>query len=525
MAMHDDPAATPGAASEAGLPPAELLGDALARTIQGVWLAAPDGSVRWCNARAAELAGAPATATPATQLADALCRGSGDAPALAAAVGAALAAGRAFHAEVEGRAPDGAPCWRECWLDPVHDAAGRCTHWVGIVDDVSPRRRAEAALRAVEQRRDFLLDHIQAGIVVHRADTEILYANETAAWLLGVGRHEIRGAVNTDPRWGFIRADGSRMPIPEYPVNRAVATRAVVRQLVLGIYRSSDRQLVWLMCNAYPVLGTDGVPTEVVVSFTDVTRLKEAERELHESEERLQLVLRGSNDAPWDQNLVDGAAYYAPRWLQMLGHEPGDLPADADLWHRLTHPDDRACVAAAYAAVLADPAQESFKLEYRLLHRDGHAVPVLSRGFVLRDADGRALRVAGVNTDLTERRRAEAALRAQQAAEQASAAKTAFLSRMSHELRTPLNAVLGFAQLMRMDDAAPLVPAQAARLRQIEDAGQHLLGMIQDLLDVARIEHAQPVVAVEDLLLAPVVDEALALVSTAAAERGVQVHL
>jgi signal transduction histidine kinase/ActR/RegA family two-component response regulator len=110
------------------------------------------------------------------------------------------------------------------------------------------------------------------------------------------------------------------------------------------------------------------------------------------------------------------------------------------------------------------------------------------------------------------------ALIAAAAAERANAAKTDFLSRMSHELRTPLNAVLGFAQLLRMDQANPLSPAQTEQVRHIESAGAHLLAMINDVLDLSRIESGTMPVSLDTVSVRSVLDEALALVGALAAE-------
>ena len=144
----------------------------------------------------------------------------------------------------------------------------------------------------------------------------------------------------------------------------------------------------------------------MVVCFTDCTRLKLAERRAQQSEERLRLVLRGSTDAPWDYDFTSGEVYYSDRWWEMFGYLPGQLRTDETTWQKVIHPDDRQRVVGFLHAVLSERT-DSYSVEFRMCHRDGHAVPILSRGFVLRDAAGRALRISGTNTDLTERKHAE----------------------------------------------------------------------------------------------------------------------
>jgi PAS domain S-box-containing protein len=229
--------------------------------------------------------------------------------------------------------------------------------------------------------------------------------------------------------------------------------------------------------------------------------------ELRSSEERLQLVLRGSTDAAWDLDLLTGQAYYSLRWLQMVGRQGSPPEAlTASFWEQLTHPDDRQRVGSFYEEILRG-SETTYELEFRLCHKDGHAVPVLSRGFVLRAPDGAAIRVSGTNTDLTERDKLQEAQRRQLAAEAANAAKSEFLSRMSHELRTPLNAVLGFSRVMLDESREPLSDRHRKQVSHIQAAGRHLHQLVSDLLDLSRIETGQLRISIEPVDLASIIDE------------------
>jgi diguanylate cyclase (GGDEF)-like protein/PAS domain S-box-containing protein len=276
-----------------------------------------------------------------------------------------------------------------------------------VIEDVSSWRDALAAQRDVEHRYRDLVEHMPAGVVLHGAASEIQLANAEASRLLGLSVEQLHGRVAVDPRWQFLHEDGRVMSLSEYPVNRVLSTGRSLAHLVIGIWRPDLDAQVWVLCNAFPVHDEAGQVRQVVVSFTDVSELKQAERRLARSEERLRLVLQASADAPWDWDLQAGSLYYSPRWYEMLGYQPGDLPADAGVWARLTHPEDRPRVEAQFSDWLLDPSVESYKIEFRLLHRQGHHVPVLSRGFVLRNAAGEAVRVSGTNADLTERKLAE----------------------------------------------------------------------------------------------------------------------
>lgn len=371
---------------------------------QGIFIAGADRKIIYANRALTVLTG-----YPEGELIGRDCRflhGHATNAEQASHLDQAMERGVAWAGELINYTRAGRAFWNDLTMVPLCDDAGAITHHIGIHRDVSERRaQTEERLRQ-ERLYAYVFEHIQAGIVLHKADTEIMYANAMASTLLGVSKDQILGIVDTDPRWGFIGEDGDRLPVEAYPVNVAMRTRALVTNLLLGLRRTTDDKLVWLMCNASPSLNASGEPVEVVVSFTDVTELKVAEQALKKSEERLSLVLRGANDAAWDWDLINNELYYSPRWWQMIGYAEGEIGADSHLWRTLTHPDDVAAVAATFDPALANGAA-SYEVEFRLRHKQGHYVTVLSRGFISRDCAGKAIRVSGTNTDLTEQKNAE----------------------------------------------------------------------------------------------------------------------
>lgn len=251
---------------------------------------------------------------------------------------------------------------------------------------------------------DELYDHLPAGVVVHAADGRIVSANRLAQELLGRNEAQLIGVNPTAHAWTVLRDDGSVMPPEEFPANVVLKTGRKLSGLIAGFVGSGP--LRWVLTNAYPECDEAGKVQQVVVCFTDCTALKNAQHSLEKSEERLRLVLKGSTDASWDWDLVKDEVYYSERWWSMLGYSSGDGIDDPRPWRRLLHPDDDAMIAE-YLAELLPSSRDSYSLEFRLRHRDGHYVPVLSRGYVLRDNTGKAVRISGVNTDLTERKRTE----------------------------------------------------------------------------------------------------------------------
>ncbi len=131
-------------------------------------------------------------------------------------------------------------------------------------------------------------------------------------------------------------------------------------------------------------------------------------QELYVSEERFSLAMRGANDGLWDWNLETDDVYYSPRWKSMLGYEESELENNLNTWASLVHPDDKV-IALEKVQDYFDGRNDSFEVEMRMRHKDGHEVFVLSRAIlVTRGSDGKPVRLVGTHVDITERKKAEA---------------------------------------------------------------------------------------------------------------------
>jgi two-component system sensor histidine kinase UhpB len=155
-------------------------------------------------------------------------------------------------------------------------------------------------------------------------------------------------------------------------------------------------------------LDSDGTaPPAMVFTMREISERKRAEAMLRESEERLTLALAGAQEGVWDWNLVTGDVVYSRRWTQMLGYGDDEIEPHVSAWERLLHPDDMARAHQVNDSVAR--GAQSYEGEFRLRHKDGHYVQVLSRGFpVRREPGGPVTRIVGTHFDLTERRKAEA---------------------------------------------------------------------------------------------------------------------
>jgi two-component system sensor histidine kinase/response regulator len=206
-------------------------------------------------------------------------------------------------------------------------------------------------------------------------------------------------------------------------------------------------------------------------------------------EQRLQSALDAARQCVWDYDCVTGEVYRSAGWSTMLGYAEAPFDSSLTHWMEIAHPDDQKIAYQSFRDLI-DKKVELHASEYRLRDASGAWRWIESKGRIVERApDGTPLKAAGTSTDITERKRVEAALEmAKQEAERASRAKSEFLENMSHELRTPLNSIIGFANVLKRNRAKALEASDLTYLDRIRENGVALLRIIDDVLDIAKIE-------------------------------------
>jgi PAS domain S-box-containing protein len=253
----------------------------------------------------------------------------------------------------------------------------------------------------------------------------------------------------------------------------------------------------------------------------EVAERQRTEEALRASEQQLRAILDTARVGIVKTDLNGRILKPNPAYGRMLGY--GDTELMALTVGQITHPDDRIEDAKLLDAMRRGDS-DVYRREKRYLAKDGHVVHALITVALLRDAEGRPQSTVGVIEDIGEHLRLAEAERARETAESSNRAKSEFVSRMSHELRTPLNAMLGFAQLLSLDRKPALAEHQRTWAAQIQQAGWHLLHMINDTLDLSRIESGMLKLEPVTLELEPMVIAAMAMVEPAAEKRGLQIE-
>ncbi|WP_198301474.1 PAS domain-containing protein [Vitreoscilla filiformis] len=273
----------------------------------------------------------------------------------------------------------------------------------------------------------------------------------------------------------------------------------------------ADGRILWVEGEASPERQADG---SVIWHgyIRDITARKNEQNAVKTSQERLSNIIWATDVGTWEWHVPTGIVQFNERWAEIAGYTLAELqPISIQTWVSLVHPEDliqsNQRLKAHFSGV-----SSAYECEVRIRHRDGHWVWILDRGkLISRDETGAPLWMAGTHLDISRQKATEHSLAhanrqlsdrgeqlrdlvevrtaalsiAKEAAEAANRAKTAFLANMSHELRTPMNGIMGMIGLVKRKITDPVT---RDRLEKAEKASQHLLALINDVLDISKIE-------------------------------------
>jgi PAS domain S-box-containing protein len=372
------------------------------------------------------------------------------------------------------------------------DSAGAAQRLSGTHLDITDLKQIELALRRSDQRFRALAESSRA--IPWEADFStyrITYVGPQIEAVVGVSAKD----------W----VEKDLWPECLHPDDRDRVMREAAEYSRAGIdhnleYRliATDGRIVWIRDLVSVIKSEDG-QTWLYGAMVDVTEQKQIEEALRESEARYRQAERVAGLIHWSS--VGGATNrgqeprltFSDTAAAFFGLPSDSLPADtADFIETVVHPDDRERLHRSFADMQRNRSEE-FTLEYRIQRKDGSVAVVSEIGRRFQSEDGRLQSAFGTIQDITERKQTEDALRrAQMEAEIANRAKSQFLANVSHELRTPLNAIIGFSEIMNGELMGPLGSSiYREYASDIHESGRHLLAIINDILDLSRVEAGQ----------------------------------
>ncbi|MEG4453303.1 PAS domain S-box protein [Microcoleus sp. N9_A1] len=355
----------------------------------------------------------------------------------------------------------------------VQDEQGNPLHFISQIQEITARKEAQETL----ELQSIIMNNMAGGVcLVKASDLTIVYTNPTFDAMFGYAEGELAGQSVSVLNYVDTKLT------PDVTVLDIVTQIEQTGEAKYEVHnRKKDGTLFWCRVHTsmfeHPEYGTVYVAVQ-----EDATELKLAEQALHATTNRLNFLLNYSPVVIFSSKPAGdyGATFISENIKDVLGYESREFLEDSKFWVNHLHPDDVEPVVNGLANLFVN---DFYFHEYRLSRSDGVYRWMLAQLRLIRDASGTPVEILGYLIDISDRKQAE--LEFQQANE-ANQAKTIFLANMSHELRTPLNSILGFTQLMSYE--SNLTPSVQERLQIVNRSGKHLLDLINDILDLSKIE-------------------------------------
>jgi PAS domain S-box-containing protein len=431
-----------------------------------------------------------------------------------------IIAGKVWNGEVCNRARSGNLYWVAATIVPLLDRGGTPIQYIAIRTDITLQKRMEEELRESQGFLQGITDSMGEGVYSCDVAGHCTFINQEGARLLGWTQDELRGKFLHDVIH-YQDAEGKPVPREDCKASCAVnAGQAFVSEE--EVFTRRDGTIFPISMVAKPLTSQGRLVGSVSV-FQDITERKRMQLALQESESRLSVALDASATGLWDWNPLTDRTYFSDEWLAMLGYRRGELHETGAAWRALIHPDDRSLVDQSLVAHFRGDRSD-YAVEFRMLSRSGEWRWVLAAGkAVERDAEGRVVRMTGIQMDVSERKLVEAELdQAKRDAERANAYKSEFLANMSHEIRTPMNAVIGLSYLALQTE---LSDKQRDYLQKIEGSAKALLRIINDILDFSKIEAGKMVIEAVEFSLNEVLDGLASVSAEAARRKGLELFI
>ena len=374
--------------------------------------------------------------------------------------------------------------------------------------NITERKQAEQALRESDRRFRVMADGCPTPIWVTDAAGGIQFTNRTFREFCGLPHEAVAGRkwellIHPEDRLAFLRE-----------TERTVQTQTTFK--VEARVKRADGAWRWLIAQTEPRFSSTGEFLGHVGLSTDITERKQAEMALKASEEKFRGLAENIREVFWMMNIAGTEILYVgPAYEEIWGRTCKSLYESPMDWMDAIHPDDRELAHETFVRQLQG---ESIDSEYRIVTPDGRERWIRDRAFPVRDESGEVIRVAGIAEEITERKRYEAELiKARVGAEVANKAKSRFLANMSHEIRTPMNGVIGMNQLLLETD---LNEEQRRYVEVAQTSGRSLLSLIDNILDLSKIEAGRITLESMNFSLSQSVDEVVQLLKDQADAKG-----
>lgn len=405
------------------------------------------------------------------------------------AVAQAVSEHRSYQHEFRIIRLDGSIRWIAGRGEPFFDDGGRPVRMIGVVIDITERKQAEERLREYEKA----MEGLEEMIVVVDRNYRYVIANRAFLAYQGLTRDELVGHFAHE----LLNKDVSEK-VAKKKLDECFQGNVVKYELRYAYPQLGERDL---FIQYFPIQGPKGID-RVACIFQDITERKQAEEAIRKSEERFQLATRATHDVVWDWDLIANTVWWNENFKTLFGYRPEEIEPGIASWKNRLHPEDKERISASIHAAIEE-GKQFWSDEYRFRRADGSDAIILDHGYVIRDEQGKAIRMIGAMTDMTERKRAEEEIKKlnvdleRRVAERTAQLETAnkelesFSYSVSHDLRAPLRGISGFSQVLLAKYLDRLDPQGKDFLQRVDAASRRMGELIEDLLNLSRVTRSE----------------------------------
>ncbi|MEB3215780.1 MAG: PAS domain S-box protein [Nostocales cyanobacterium 94392] len=407
---------------------------------------------------------------------------------------------------------NGEVIWTNLTASAIRETSGEIKYVIGVVEDISTRKNAEKEVSLATERLEYLLASSPAIIFscLPSGNFDNTFISQNVYEIVGYQAQQFLSES------GFWMSHVHPEDLPEV---QKQLSQTIKKEYLSYEYRflHSDGTYHWFSEQTRLIRDEKGYPLEYVGCWIDINEAKQTELELQLSQRRYQNLAEVCPVGIVNTDADGLCIYLNQHWTEITGLSTEE--SLGDIWIKVLHPDDREAFVKSWREAVK--TKTSFTRDCRCLRPDGKVVWVMSKALPEIDENGEFKGYIATITDITDIKLAQEALQqAVIAADAANRAKSEFLANMSHELRTPLNAILGFSQLMTQDKT--ITEEHQNSLEIINRAGEHLLSLINDILEMSKIEAGRTSLNITDFDLHTFLDNLQEMLRFRASGKGLQ---
>lgn len=390
-----------------------------------------------------------------------------------------------FNCELLNYKKDGATYWVEIKCQPLKNEAGEIVSYFAVEEDITDRKNKEQLLSENQIRLEMAIEGAEGALWDWDIMNQSVYYSITWKKMLGYDDNEISNSLN---EWSS-RIHPEEKELVLQQINNYLTGNSGLYENELRLLHKKGHYITVIDRGKITNRDSSGNPSRMIGIAFNISRYTEVRKKLYENETRWNAALKGSSFGVWDWDLTNNTLYFSSKLKQLYGYNDEELTPSVDFWIATSHPDDLEETKQALAYHL-DNQTTIFQKDRRILHRDGSYRWFFSSGVVLeRGKLGEPLRIVGSVADITERKKLEQDLiNAKDIAEKNVKKQRRFLANISHEIRTPLHAIMGITEQLCN---SPLNEVQKNQLSIINDSVKSLSGIINDVIDISKIEEGK----------------------------------